>query len=46
MSRLTHCPAVICEPFFGTNHGDWLTAKAKQARIAKAMAEGIMEFLD
>lgn len=44
--RGTHCPAVICEPFFGTSPSDWATAQAKQAKIAKAIAEGVMEFLD
>ena len=43
--RGTHCPAVICEPFFGSNPGDWQTAKDKKTNIARAIAEGILEYL-
>jgi N-acetylmuramoyl-L-alanine amidase len=43
--RLTHCPAVICEPFFGSNAQDWETARAQvealAATIARALAEAM-----
>lgn len=37
----THCPAVICEPFFGDNRADWEFANKKRFGIAKAIARGI-----
>jgi len=40
--RLTHCPAVICEPFFGSNPIDWVAAKEHQTDIAKAIATGLV----
>jgi N-acetylmuramoyl-L-alanine amidase len=42
----THCPAVIMEPFFGSHAGDWQTATDKRDDIARAIASGILEFLD
>lgn len=36
--RLTHCPAVICEPFFGSNAQDWETASTHQEGIARCIA--------
>lgn len=39
--RLTHCPAVICEPFFGTNRADWAWAREHAADLARAIAEGL-----
>lgn len=42
--RQTHCPAVIAEPFFGSNAADWAIAQAKQGEIAKAIAAGIARF--
>lgn len=42
----THCPAVICEPFFGSNRNDWLTAITSRQKIAFAISEGIAEYLD
>lgn len=44
--RLTHCPAVIAEPFFGSNPRDWKAARLFRPNIARAIAEGILEFLD
>lgn len=43
--RLTHCPAIICEPFFGDNLSEWEFAKANMAGIADAIAEGISNHL-
>lgn len=39
--KLTHCPAVICEPFFGDNPQDWKMAASHRASIATAIAAGI-----
>jgi N-acetylmuramoyl-L-alanine amidase len=44
--KLTHCPAVIAEPFFGSSESDWKTAQAKRAQIALAIANGVLEWLD
>jgi N-acetylmuramoyl-L-alanine amidase len=44
--KLTHCPAVIAEPFFGSNPSDWKTACDKRDCIARAIAEGVAEWLD
>lgn len=42
----THCPAVICEPFFGSNRSNWSAAVLGRQKIANAIAEGIAEYLD
>ncbi len=42
----THCPAVICEPFFGSNAHDCATATLKRSVIARAIAEGISSWMD
>ena len=39
--RLTPVPAVICEPFFGSNEGDCAEFEGKEADLALAYAEGI-----
>jgi N-acetylmuramoyl-L-alanine amidase len=41
--RRTHCPAVICEPFFGTNATDWNFVRKNVRTIAAAMASGISQ---
>lgn len=41
----THCPAVICEPFFGDNAADWQMAVAKKDQLALAIANGIVAYL-
>lgn len=41
----THCPAVICEPFFGSHAGDWQIAAENSSRIGRAIAEGILDYL-
>lgn len=43
--RGTHCPAIICEPFFGDNVIDWAIASTSQNIIANAYAQGIAAFL-
>lgn len=43
--RLTKCPAVIAEPFFGDNTEDWQTATQSKEEIAKAIARGIIHYL-
>lgn len=37
----THCPAVICEPFFGDNPADWTLATKQWVKMADAIATGI-----
>ena len=37
----THCPAIIAEPFFGTNADDWAMVAENQDVLALALAEGI-----
>lgn len=44
--RLTHCPAVIAEPFFGDNPQEWQFATANRDAIANAIAHGIQKFLE
>ena len=39
--RLTHCPAVICEPYFGTNPHDWKIASSYQDGIARTISDAI-----
>jgi len=39
--RLTPCPALVCEPFFGSNEGDCAEFEGKEADLALAYAEGI-----
>ncbi len=42
--RLTHCPAVIAEPFFGSNASDWGIATERKGDIAFAMARAISAY--
>jgi N-acetylmuramoyl-L-alanine amidase len=44
--RLTHCPAVIAEPFFGSNAQDWSMATHYQGKIALGIANGIDAWLE
>lgn len=41
----THCPAVICEPFFGSNALDWRIAFDNMDFIAASIAGGITAYL-
>jgi N-acetylmuramoyl-L-alanine amidase len=43
--KLTHCPAVIAEPFFGDNPKEWDFASKNQTAIAEAICDGIEEYL-
>lgn len=43
--KLTHCPAVICEPFFGDNPQEWEFASTHQTAIAEAICDGIEDYL-
>jgi len=43
--KLTHCPAVIAEPFFGDNAQEWQTASSSVSAMAEAMATGIVDYL-
>ena len=40
--RMTHCPAVIAEPFFGTNEMDWDLATNHMEGMAHAIAGGLV----
>jgi N-acetylmuramoyl-L-alanine amidase len=42
----THCPAVICEVGFGSNPKDWSLMVSKKLDIARAIAQGVMDYLD
>tara|TARA_R100001510_G_scaffold28586_1_gene25260 strand:+ start:7324 stop:7878 length:555 start_codon:yes stop_codon:yes gene_type:complete len=44
--RLTHCPAVIAEPFFGTNQDDWQLAVEHMEGLATAITGGIVLYND
>jgi len=45
--RLTHCPAVIAEPFFGTcEDPDWLLATQHKEGIARSIAGGLELYND
>lgn len=39
--RKTPCPAVICEPFFGTNRVEWDFYSARRDELAQVMADGM-----
>jgi len=41
----TKCPAVICEPFFGTNEREWEIFRSSRTQLARAYASGIKTFL-
>ena len=43
--RLTHCPAVICEPFFGSNAQDWQLARQQPEAIAIVIAQALAQAL-
>ena len=40
--RMTHCPAAIAEPFFGTNEMDWDLATNHRDGLSHAIAGGIV----
>ena len=43
--RKTQCPAVICEPFFGSNEKDTTFFAAHREELARAYSEGILNWL-
>jgi N-acetylmuramoyl-L-alanine amidase len=43
--RKTHCPAVICEPFFGSNPTENLYFSNRKEELAKAYTEGILKWV-
>lgn len=43
--RRMHCPAIIAEPFFGSNADDWKLATEKKEKIALAIANGLAEWV-
>lgn len=43
--RLTPCPAIICEPFFGSNDRDWDLANNQQDKLAGVIAQGLDDFM-
>lgn len=43
--NLTPCPAVICEPFFGSNSVEWAAYKSDPAKLAECYAEALISFL-
>lgn len=42
----TPCPAVIAEPFFGSNESDWEIAVEHKQRVAAAIACGILDWIE
>ncbi len=43
--RLTPCPALICEPFFGSNESDWQLAAHSSDKLAGAIAGGLADWI-
>lgn len=43
--KLTHCPAVLAEPFFGTNPEEWNLYSGEKAKLAETYAAGVLSFL-
>lgn len=41
----THCPAIICEPFFGSNPEDTAFFYGHREELAQAYADGILNWL-
>lgn len=39
------CPAVICEPFFGSNPTDWAIFELRREVLAAVIADGILTWL-
>ena len=42
----TPCPAVICEPFFGSNHWEWFDFSDAQKALAHGYARGISDWVN
>lgn len=43
--RLTPCPAVICEPMFGSTESDWQLLRGHEDRYAQVLADGICDWI-
>jgi N-acetylmuramoyl-L-alanine amidase len=43
--RRPHCPAIIAEPFFGSNAEDWKLATLHKDKVAIAIANGLAEWV-
>lgn len=43
--RRVKCPAVICEPFFGSNPADWDSFETRREVLAAVIADGILTYL-
>jgi len=43
--RKTPCPAIICEPFFGSNIDDWATYSGAKHELAQVYADACMSYL-
>lgn len=43
--RRTKCVSAICEPFFGTNEDDFKLATRDKDKVARAIANGIDEYI-
>lgn len=41
----THCPAVICEPFFGSNRHDWYYASNHQKQFGESLARAVRTWM-
>jgi N-acetylmuramoyl-L-alanine amidase len=41
----THCPAVICEPFFGSNYADCERVQSSPKKYAESLVEGVVNYL-
>ena len=44
--RTTHCPAIITEPFFGTNWQDWIMFADQESTLSQAIALGVKQWAD
>ncbi len=44
--RKTHCPAVIAEPFFGSNLVEWSMMNKSRDKLAGVYARAILDFVD
>jgi N-acetylmuramoyl-L-alanine amidase len=43
--RATPCPAVICEPFFGSNAREWREANQYRTELAAVIARGLTDWI-
>lgn len=42
--NLTHCPAIICEPFFGSNADEWKLYSGSRDRLAESYANTLYKY--